>query len=109
MLSLSCDSLSTKQQYMSQRVIPAESWGRFNKTVGDSVDDSVRNPARLAVPPQKKSPDRLSLAGAPMLPFSDQRHRQSRSHSFRQGSALETRIGESQSTGDRTQSPQLGS
>src|SRR5690348_13054719 len=109
MLSLSCDSLSTKQQYMSPAVVPAESLGRSNKVVGESVDDSVRGFKRLAAAPQKKSPDRLSLAGAPMLPFSDPRHRQGRSQGFRRGSAPETRIGESRSTGHRTQSRQLGS
>jgi hypothetical protein len=67
MLSLSFDSLSTKQQYISRTTVPAESWGSSNKTVGESVDDSVRNFDRLAAAAQKKSPGTLARDGAPML------------------------------------------
>jgi hypothetical protein len=67
MLSLSFDSLSTKQQYMSLTLVPALNDSNDKKTVGESVDDSVHNKARLAAPPQKKSPGMLSHVGAPML------------------------------------------
>ena len=67
MLSLSFDSLSTKQQYTSPTVVPALNDSKAKKTVGESVDDSVHNNARLAALGQKKSPDTLSHDGAPML------------------------------------------
>ena len=41
MLSLSFDSLSTKQQYTGPTVVPALNDSNTKKTVGESVDDSV--------------------------------------------------------------------
>jgi hypothetical protein len=52
---------------MSLTLVPALNDSNDKKTVGESVDDSVHNKARLAAPPQKKSPGMLSHVGAPML------------------------------------------
>ena len=48
-------------------VVPAPNDSACKKTVGESVNDSVHNKARLAALPQKKSPGTLSHVGAPML------------------------------------------
>jgi hypothetical protein len=61
MLRLSFDSRSTKQQYSSLTVVPAESAAAPKKTVEESVDDSVHKAPRLAAVPQKEEP-RQALA-----------------------------------------------
>ena len=67
MLSLSFDSLSTKQQYTRLKVVPALNDSIRKIIVDESVDDWVQKRPRLADMPQKKSPDTLAHAGAPMF------------------------------------------
>src|SRR4051794_21195295 len=72
MLRLSFEIGSTRQQYMSRTVVPADSRQLYDKTVSDSVDKPMRPAfdwARLAkrIPPG----ERIRLAGLPCFRSSD--------------------------------------
>jgi hypothetical protein len=66
MLRFSFEIRSTKQQYITRTVVPADSRRQHDKTVGDSVDKPVRLGAARKKEPRQAN--ELAWRGSPVLP-----------------------------------------
>src|SRR5690348_13515471 len=109
MLSLSFDSLSTKQQYMSPTVVPAQKEASAEKTVGDSVDDSVHNRRDSRQSLRKEPRQAFGLTGLSMLPPVIRAIKRSRSTDLSARVPLRRHESVDPKHDDRTQMPANGS
>src|SRR5690348_17842216 len=109
MLSLSCDSLSTKQQYTSRAVVPAESWvGQTKLWVIQWTTRCVTSgDSRVSL--KRRAPAGFRLPGLPCFKSNDPRHQQSRSADLSARVLLRRHESSVPKHGDRTQAGHLGS